>query len=125
MRATRDSLNGQALGELREDLTLGIDTLEQMTRWMLSAGRAEIADGMAGATPFLRLMATTVGAWLMARQALAAEAAGLDDPYYAAKVATAHFFIEQILPTTQGLVSQITATAAPLYAIDADWLASS
>ena len=125
MRATRDALGGKALAELREDLTLGIDTLEQMTRWMLSAGRAEIADGMAGASPFLRLMATTVGAWLMARQALAAEAAGLDDPYNAAKVATARFFIEQILPTTQGLVSQITATAEPLFAVDAAALASS
>ena len=125
MRLTRDQLNGQVLGELREDLTLGIDTLEQMTRWMLSAGRAEIVDGMAGATPFLRLMATTVAAWLMARQALAAEVAGLDDPYNAAKVATARFFIEQILPTTQGLVAQITATAEPLYAISADALASS
>ena len=125
MRATRDQLNGQALGELREDLTLGIDTLEQMTRWMLSAGRAEIVDGMAGATPFLRLMATTVAGWLMARQAIAAEAAGLDDPYNAAKVATARFFIEQILPTTQGLVAQITATAKPLYAISAEGLASS
>ena len=125
MRATRDQLNGQAVGELREDLTLGIDTLEQMTRWMLSAGRAEIVDGMAGATPFLRLMATTVAGWLMARQAIAAEAAGLDDPYNAAKVATARFFIEQILPTTQGLVAQITATAKPLYVISAEALASS
>ena len=92
---------------------------------MLSAGRAEIVDGMAGATPFLRLMATTVAGWLMARQAIAAEAAGLDDPYNAAKVATARFFIEQILPTTQGLVAQITATAKPLYVISAEALASS
>ena len=61
----------------------------------------------------------------MHRPSIAAEAAGLDDPYNAAKVATAHFFIEQILPTTQGLVSQITATARPLYAIDAEALASS
>ena len=125
MRATRDELKGRELTELREDLTLGIDTLEQMTRWMLSAGRAEIVDGMAGATPYLRLMATTVGGWLMARQAIAANTAGLDDPYNSAKLATARFYMEQVLPSTQGLVSQITATAAPLFALDAAMLASS
>ena len=124
MRATRDELSGPLIGELREDLTLAIDTLEQMTRWMLSAGRADIVDGMAGATPFLRMMATTVGGWLMARQALAASAMP-QGPYPAAKIATARFFIEQLLPATQGLVAQITATAAPLYAIEAEALASS
>ena len=125
MRRTRDDLRGRELTELREDLTLGIDTLEQMTRWMLGAGRTEIVDGMAGATPFLRLMAATVGGWLMAKQAIVAVSAGLSDPYNTAKLSTARFFVEQILPTTQGLVAQITATASPLFGVDAAALASS
>ncbi len=124
MRATCSELNGE-LVELRDDLSHGIDALEQTSRWMLSAGRANMIDGMAGATPYLRLVATTVGAWLMARQALQAYGAGAADEYNAAKIATAHFFVEQILPTTKGLIAQITATSAPLYAISPANLASS
>jgi 3-(methylthio)propanoyl-CoA dehydrogenase len=121
MRKTCHELSGN-LVELRDDLSLAIDSLEQTTRWMLSAGRAEMVDGMAGATPYLRQFATTVAGWLMARQALQANAAGADDdPYNAAKIASSMFFMQQILPTTKGLVAQITATAKPLYAIaDAD-----
>ncbi len=119
MRKTCHELSGN-LVELRDDLSLAIDSLEQTTRWMLSAGRAEMIDGMAGATPYLRQFATTVAGWLMARQALQANAAGAD-PYNAAKIASSMFFMQQILPTTKGLIAQITATAKPLYAIaDAD-----
>ena len=77
-------------------------------------------DGMAGATPYLRQFAMTVGGWLMARQALQANQ-GEENAYNAAKIASALFYMEQVLPTTKGLVAQITATAKPLYAIaDAD-----
>lgn len=124
MRATTRELDGPQLVEIRDDLTRGIDALERTARWMLSQGRTVALDGMAGATPFLRLTATVVGGWLMARQAIAAVAAGTDDPYNAAKVTTARFFVEQLLPVAEGLVPMITATAAPLYAIAAADLAS-
>lgn len=123
MRATAKRLDGK-LNEINDDLVKGIDTLEQVSRWMLTAGRADIIDGMSGATPFLRVFATTVGAWLMALQAEQAVAAGLDDPYNAAKVETARFFVEQILPTVAGLVPQITATGRSLFAISELNLAS-
>ena len=122
MRETCDQLRGD-LRELRDDLSHALDSLEQTTRWMLTAGRANMVDGMAGATPYLRQFATTVGGWLMARQALLA-AAGDPSGYHQAKIASAHFFIEQILPTTEGMVAQITSTALPLYAVSAADLAS-
>jgi 3-(methylthio)propanoyl-CoA dehydrogenase len=115
MRETCTQLNGD-LKELRDDLSHAVDLLEKTTQWMLTAGRANMIDGMAGATPYLRQFATTVGGWLMARQAIQAATAGINS-YNAAKIASAHFYMEQILPTTQGLIAQITSTAAPLYAI--------
>src|SRR5690606_8231303 len=65
---------------------------------------------LAGSTPYLRLLGTTVCAGLLAKQALAATTLGLAD-----KVVTARFFGEQILPTVQGLVPAITASADILY----------
>ena len=81
---------------------------------------------MAGATPYLRLVATVVGGWLMGRQAMAATstAKGLDDSYLAAKCATARFYMEQILPTINGLVAQVQGTAGPLYSVPHTMLAS-
>ena len=126
MRADLKLLEG-SLSPLREDLSSGIDALEQAVRWMMSAGRADVLDGMSGATPFLRLFSSVVGGWLMARQAVNATKAinaGSDDAYNAAKVATAEFFLDQILPTGTALLSQVTATAKPLYAISDEALAS-
>jgi 3-(methylthio)propanoyl-CoA dehydrogenase len=79
---------------------------------------------MAGATPYLRVLATTVGGWLMARQALLAAPDAARDPYLDAKVHTARFYLTQILPTIEGLFEQVRATAAPLYAMTAQQLAS-
>ena len=123
MRKDLKTLDGP-LSMMREDLSAGIDALEQAVRWMMSAGRAEVLDGMSGATPFLRLFSTVVGGWLMARQAVNATKAGIEDPFNAAKVATSEFFLDQILPTGTALLAQVTATAKPLYAINDAALAS-
>ncbi len=123
MRKDLKTLDGP-LSMMREDLSAGIDALEQAVRWMMSAGRAEVLDGMSGATPFLRLFSTVVGGWLMARQAVSATKAGIEDPFNAAKVATSEFFLDQILPLGTALLAQVTATAKPLYAINDAALAS-
>ena len=54
---------------------------------------------------------------MLARQAIAAQslaAAGDDDGYYTAKVATARFFCEQIVPQARGLLPAVTAGKAAL-----------
>jgi hypothetical protein len=62
----------------------------------------------------------------MARQALAATAliaAGEGDAdFLAAKVATARFYAEHLLPEALGLVAPVTAGAAGLFAIEPKYL---
>ena len=111
------------IADLADGMSRSLDTLEELTGWMLTAGRSQAADAMAGATPYLRVVSTVVGGWLMVRQALAA-AVDPSDPYLAAKVATSRFYIEQILPTIDGLVAQVRGTAAPLFAVPDAMLAS-
>jgi 3-(methylthio)propanoyl-CoA dehydrogenase len=115
--------------DLAHRLANAIDTLETLTKWMLGPGRESAADGMAGATPYLRVVATVVGGWLMGKQAvLAASHAGSASPSHVAfanaKRATSAFYICQILTTIDGLVEQITAGAEQLFAIPVDALAS-
>jgi alkylation response protein AidB-like acyl-CoA dehydrogenase len=62
---------------------------------------------MAVSVPFLNLCALTIGGWLLARGADIAsrklEAGAGDREFFAAKIATAHFYATQILPQTLAL----------------------
>ena len=76
---------------------------------------------LSGATPYLRMFSLVTGGWVMAKSALAAKAhldAGTGNAdEMRAKIVTARFFCEQILPQVQGLVSPVEAGPADLFAI--------
>ena len=91
--------------------------------WLLAKGVEDPQNALAGATPYLRLFGTVLGGWFLARQALAARA--VDDDFHRAKVATARYYCEQVLPQARALVPAVTAGPAPLYAIPTSSLASS
>lgn len=77
----------------------------------------------AAAVPFLRLIGHVALAWMWARMAAVALAqrAG-DDPFYRAKLATARFYFERLLPETRSLAMVLAADASEWTAGDLDWL---
>jgi alkylation response protein AidB-like acyl-CoA dehydrogenase len=85
---------------------------------------ADAAQGGAVAVPFLRLAGLTLGGWLMARAAHAA-AARLDEhapegqrEFLAAKLQTARFYADQILPQTLALARIVQYGADSVTATD-------
>jgi hypothetical protein len=115
------------LAATRAALADGVAALREAATWLLAHAATDPNDAMAGATPFLRLAGIVVGGWVLARQAVAAQAlaaAGDDDGYYAAKVASARFFCEQIVPQARGLLPAVTAGKADLFATPATALPS-
>ena len=96
------------------------------TLWL--TGNNNPDDVAAGATPYLRMMGVTLGGWLLARQALVAAAqlkAGTGDPaFLKAKINTARFYAEQILPQVGALSGPVMRGAAMLYALSEDDLAA-
>jgi alkylation response protein AidB-like acyl-CoA dehydrogenase len=96
------------------------------TVWMTGSNNPD--DVAAGATPYLRMMGLTIGGWLLAKQALIASArlkAGSGDPAFLnAKIATARFFAEQLLPQVGAMSGPVTRGAAGLYAISEEDLAA-
>ncbi|MEY2884551.1 MAG: hypothetical protein RL490_2275 [Pseudomonadota bacterium] len=96
------------------------------TVWMTGANNPD--DIAAGATPYLRMMGLTLGGWLLAKQALVAATrlrSGDGDPaFLRAKISTARFYAEQILPQVGALAGPVTRGAAGLYAISEDDLAA-
>ena len=99
-----------------------VEVTESSSKWMRSTMATSPRDAMAGATPYLRLLATTVGGWLMARQYLAATGS---DQLAVARRATAEFFLTQLLPPAVALGTQVTVGASILDAVTDGALASS
>ncbi|MEM7024809.1 MAG: acyl-CoA dehydrogenase [Pseudomonadota bacterium] len=98
-------------GALASSLRTGLDTLKQATTW-LQQDHADHDDAAAGATPYLRLFAATVGGFLLARSAMAAQS---DTPDMAQdKLEGAVFFASQLLSPAVALLPAITAGSAPL-----------
>ncbi len=119
---------GEELAGVRTNLAEAVDALAATTEWIMANGLGDPLQALAGATPYLKMFGIVTGGWLMARQARAARAdieAGLGEKErLAAKVTTARYYGEQVLPTAAGLVASIQGGAEVLFAADADALAS-
>jgi len=114
---------GEELAGIGPALANGVSVLREATGWILSRGRDEPNDALAGAAPYLRLAGLVIGGWLMARSALAASrllhtAGGADAAFLREKIGTARFYAGQLLPQAAGLLPAVTAGAAPLFQID-------
>ena len=103
------------LERIRIGLADAVAALREATAWLLKVGADTPNDALAGATPYLRMFGITVGGWVLARQALAAQGLGTDDPYLAAKVATASFYAAEMLPSARGLLGAVTAGAGAVF----------
>ncbi|MCZ4305260.1 acyl-CoA dehydrogenase [Denitromonas ohlonensis] len=103
MATTRRQLDGHGDAQMRHigaALGGGMYALAEATDWLLANYDAHPQAAAAGAVPFLKLAGTVAGGWLMARSALVAfeRLADSDDGFYAAKLITARYFSEHVLP---------------------------
>ena len=109
---------GTELSRLRAALAGGLDALAVTTEWILVHQASDPRDAAAGAMSYLRLWGTVAGGWQMARAALAAKAdlsAGDGDPaFLRAKIVTARFYGEHILPRASTSMAAATAGAGTL-----------
>jgi hypothetical protein len=115
---------GDDAAAIRTALADGVDALEEAGSWLLARIRPEPLAAAAGAANYLRLFGIVTGGFLLARGALAA-LAGLRDPaadtgFLEAKLITARFYAEQILPQARGLLAPVTAGSAALMALPED-----
>ncbi|MDQ2679276.1 MAG: acyl-CoA dehydrogenase [Actinomycetota bacterium] len=119
---------GEDFASIRTELASAVEALTGVTDWVMTNGIADPLQALSGATPYLRIFGIVTGGWLIARQALAARGelvAGSDDTaYLQAKITTARYYAEQVLPTAAGLVPSVQAGSSVLYEIDGAGLAS-
>lgn len=117
---------GGELGQLVPWLEDALEALQTASVWVSGNEGDKLGDTAAAATPYLRMFGLTLGATLLARQAAEAVRrldAGEGDPaFLKAKIVTARFFAEQLLPAAAALLGPITRGAELLYAIPEDVL---
>ena len=112
------------MGGFGDQLRQAVDSARQATDHLLVVGRDDPRSLLGSSVPYLRLLGTTVCAGLLAKSVLAIGAgAGDDDEFRVAKLTSARFFGEQVLPGVQGLLPAVLAPADDLYALDAQQLA--
>jgi len=114
------------LGQLGPYLEDALEALQTASVWISGNEGDKLADSAAAATPYLRMFGLTLGGTLLGRQAAEAARrlkAGEGDPVFLnAKIATARFYAEQILPAAPALLGPITRGGELLFAIPEDAL---
>lgn len=110
------------MGEFVQPLAKAFVRLQQATAQVARAGMANPDEAGAAASDYLRLFGLTALAYLWARMVEVSlpKVGGADDSdgFYTAKVNTARFYMERVLPQTNGLFAQIMAGGKSIMAFD-------
>ena len=110
--------NGQhpQIGKLVQSFARGFGALQLATAFIAEKGMTDAEEAGAAATDYLRLFGVIALGFMWLRMALiAAEKNGGEEAdFYAAKLVTARFYIERILPQAGALLFTIKAGKAPL-----------
>jgi len=110
------------LVQTRSELSAALNAVRGTTQWILEHAGNPL-DVLSGATPYLRQMSVLVGGYCMAQSALLAlGATDLPTDVTSAKVGTARFFCEQILPQVHGLSGAVMGDSALLMSFNAEAL---
>ncbi len=124
MQQTRGDLaklSGAEFAAIAAALGRGIEALQAATDYIVAQYGSDVRAVAVGAVPFLRLMGIVSGGWMMARAAVAAQdkvAAGIDDPFYPAKIATAHFYADHVMAAVAGLAQEVVQGGASALTLD-------
>jgi len=107
---------GPDLDSIRTAVATGHKRLEEATNWLLGKAQDEPAVVYLAAFDYLMLAGTVVGAWQMGRAAetayrkLASNEGNAD--FYKAKIITARFYAEEILPRSAGYLEAATSESS-------------
>ena len=114
---------GESLSSLRSGLSEALQSLRVSVRFMNEAKATSPIDAFAGATPMLTQFSLVVGAWMHAQSAVAAQKLLVDgtDKYSTdfleAKIVTAQFYGEHILPRAEAEARSARAGSAAIMAL--------
>jgi len=119
MRDAAAALEGD-LAALGQRQLLAVDALDVAVSWIVDHFSAQTKAVHAGSVPFLHLFGIVAGGWLLGKSAAIAHdkmAAGDQDPFWPAKLATARFYADHFLTQARGLAESVIAGASAVEAM--------
>ncbi|MDH3977823.1 MAG: acyl-CoA dehydrogenase C-terminal domain-containing protein [Gammaproteobacteria bacterium] len=125
MQSTVSDLQGQSdrLPVIAQALASSVNELELAAQWLVDHAGSDADVAGAVAFNFLMLMGTVTGGWQMARAAKIAtellDAGSEDRSFLEAKIISAQFYAEQMLPLAGTYRANVTAGADTIMALDA------
>jgi alkylation response protein AidB-like acyl-CoA dehydrogenase len=112
-----DNLEG-----MKAALLAAVDAVFEVTDWFLAMHGENARAVAAGSVPYQRMMSETVGAWLLAKGAIAAQNrmrnGDSDTDYLTSKIIVAKFYAERLLPLSTALAQTIKTGDELLFALD-------
>jgi hypothetical protein len=112
----------EQLGEMIKGFTKAFGALQLATREIASKGMADPEEAGAAATEYLRLFGLVALGFMWARSAvIAVDKLGRGDgdaAFYKAKLTTARFYMERVLPQVGGLLVAIKAGKGAMMEMD-------
>jgi 3-(methylsulfanyl)propanoyl-CoA dehydrogenase len=109
----------QGMAEIALPLAKAFGRLQQATAWLAEQGLRDPEEAGAAASDYLRLFGLVALGYMWARMvevasAKLAQGGGAEREFYAAKLATARFFMARLLPQTGTLFSALMSGKRPL-----------
>jgi alkylation response protein AidB-like acyl-CoA dehydrogenase len=124
MRGLADEMKaapGDDMAAIRAGVAAAADALGEATKWVADTARADLVSALAGSVPFLRLAGTALGAWLLAKGALVAQARlgtrDGDPAFNEAKLVTARFYADVILPPALAQLGPLKSAGRTAFAL--------
>ncbi|MBN3855560.1 acyl-CoA dehydrogenase [Paraburkholderia sp. Ac-20340] len=101
---------GSAFESMAKHLALGQQALASTVDFVLANAKRDPNAVFAGSVPYLKLAGVVLGGWQMARAMLASQRLMQADPkFHGAKIATAQFYAEHVLPQAVALEAGIVS----------------
>jgi acyl-CoA dehydrogenase len=123
IKAELDALEGAdpVMRVIKHSAVEAVERLRDATDAIIEAFAAGQERALAVAVPYLNLCGFVIGGWLLAKSAALAVArrAGAEREFYEAKIATARFYAQQVLPRSLALARIVQSGAASVTESDA------
>jgi hypothetical protein len=108
-----------AAAEFIEPLVTAMADLDGLTQWVIEQAQSNPNEVGAASVEYLHVFGYVAYSYMWARMAVVAlEGEG---EFYQAKLATARFYNQRVLPRYLGLAGAVRGGAESLFEMDADW----
>ncbi len=107
------------LVEFTQPLSDAVDTLDELTAWLLDSVKNNPNEIGAASVEYLQVFGYVSYAYMWALMAKAAFGKEAQDDFYASKLGTARFYFARLLPRIQSLSASVKAGSESLFLLDA------